>query len=83
MIYTAIDGDISDFFDAQTELTGPFRTDQLKSYLREAGHDDGAVITAVLAWQQHHFRQMEGSWERFELTDVGKAAVEELRDRAD
>ena len=37
MNYTAIDGDISDFFDGQAELTGPFRTDQLKSYLREAG----------------------------------------------
>ena len=69
MIYTAIDGDISDFFDAQAGLTGPFRADELKSYLREAGHDDGAVITAVLAWQQHHFRQMDGR-RRFPLSGL-------------
>jgi hypothetical protein len=81
MKYTAIDGDISDFFDAQKDLTGPFHAEELRSYLREAGHDDGSVVTAILAWEQHHFRQVNGDWETFRLTDAGIAAVEELRAR--
>src|SRR3569623_1501018 len=33
--YTTIDGDISDFFDAQLELTNQFRCDELFRYLRD------------------------------------------------
>ncbi len=50
--------------------------------MSEAGHDDGPLVTPIVAWQQHHLRQVDGSWETFELTDVGKAAVGELRAQA-
>lgn len=81
MIYTAIDGYISDFLDSQLALTNNYQRAELHAYLVNAGHDEGAVLNAILAWQQHHFRQLGDSWEAFELTKAGMAAVEELRDR--
>lgn len=50
MSYTAIDSDISDFLDSHLELTSVFSSAELRVNLRNAGHDEGAMVTALQAW---------------------------------
>ena len=68
MNYTAIDGDISDFIDAQAELTTVFRTDELRSYLLNEGHTAEEVVRALIEWQQDRFWQLDPAWETFSLS---------------
>jgi hypothetical protein len=81
MTYSAIDGDISDFLDAQLDLRSEFRLDELRAYLLKAGHTDLDARTAVLKWQEYRFRRVNGTWEKFGLTPAGLDAVEMLRAR--
>jgi hypothetical protein len=81
--YTAIDGDISDFFDISADLAKDFRTDRLRGYLMASGHPDPEVRDALLKWQEHMFQRVNSSWETFKLTPAGQAAVRELRARLD
>lgn len=82
MTYSAIDGDISDFFDDQIDLRGEFRLDALRTYLLNAGHADLEARAAVLKWQEYRFRRVNGTWEKFALTPAGLDTVAALRARA-
>jgi hypothetical protein len=83
MTYRAIDGDISDFIDTHIELTAQFRTDELRSYLVNAGHLPVDAVTAIVEWQQDRFWRLDPAWHTFSLTAAGTVTVEELRDRRD
>lgn len=83
MNYTAIDGDISDFIDAMTEVTDQFSTDELRAYLINEGHPLEAASGAIADWQKERFEALDPSWQRFKLTPAGAAAVEQLRDSLD
>jgi hypothetical protein len=82
MTYSAIDGDISDFFDAQVDPRSVFRLDELRAYLLNAGHADLEARAAVLKWQEDRFRRVNGTWEKFALTPAGLEVVAMLRARA-
>jgi hypothetical protein len=79
MTDTAVDGDISDFFDTQAGLAGEFRRDALLAYLLNAGHADTDARAAVLRWQEYRFKRVNGTWEKFGLTPAGLVAVTRLR----
>jgi hypothetical protein len=83
MTYRAIDGDISDFIDSQLEITTVFHTDELRSYLLNAGHPLDRVIASIIGWQQDRFWQLDPAWKTFSLSATGMKAVAELRDRID
>ena len=75
MNYSAIDGDISDFFDAAPDLQAHFKTEDLRAFLLNQGHADLDVRDAVLQWQKDNFEKVDGTWRVFRLTDAGLAAV--------
>ena len=81
MNYSAIDGDIADFLNAQPYPSGAFATEDLRAYLLNEGHPTTAVIAAVIDWQQSRFWQLDPGWEMFSLSAAGVAAVEDLRRR--
>ena len=81
MTYSAIDGDISDFFDSSASLDQEFETDRLRGYLLATGHEDLDVRDAVVRWQEYKFQRADRTWEHFRLTPAGLAAVKELRSR--
>jgi hypothetical protein len=78
MAYRTIDGDISDFFDASSDLHGTFETADLRAFLLNQGHTDLDARDAVLIWQQNRFERVDGTWKTFRLTDAGLEAVSEL-----
>ena len=80
MPYTAIDGDISEFFESMMGVTLNFRTDELRTYLLNVGHSESDIVLAIGRWQENYLQQIDPGWETFGLTSAGKAAVEELRD---
>lgn len=78
--YTAIDGDISDYFDAQ-EGAVEYSTDELRQFLTNVGHSMSDAINAIMVWQQGRFDAIDPSWDRFKLSPLGLAVVKELRAR--
>ena len=78
MAYLTIDGDISDFFVASSDLHGTFETADLRAFLLDQGHTDIEARDAVLAWQQDRFERVDATWRSFRLTDAGLQAVSEL-----
>ena len=83
MTYTAIDGDVSDFLDSMIEISGEFRTDELRAYLVNEGHAAAEADDVIQRWQEERFQRSDPSWETLTLTQAGVAAVEELRERLD
>jgi hypothetical protein len=83
MSYSAIDGDISPFFEIGTNLTKEFPTDRLRGYLMAIGHPELELRDALLRWQEDKFQRTGHSWASFRLTPAGLAAVKELRARFD
>ena len=81
--YSAIDGDISYFFDALVDVTSHFSTVELRRYLLNEGHNEPEVDAAIHSWQEGRFQQVATTWDTFTLTAEGEAVVAELRDRLD
>jgi hypothetical protein len=82
MTFTAIDGDISDFFDAQTMLTTEVFTKEIQSYLVKAGHSEQEAAAAVAQWMQKGLTEAVPGQLTLRLTETGIAAVEKLRARS-
>lgn len=75
MEYTAIDGDMADFVDAQLELTTSFVLSELRRYLLNEGHPAGVVEAAIHRWRDRWFI---AAADGFLLAPDGRQAVEAL-----
>jgi len=73
--YTAIDGDMADFVEAQLELATSFLISDLRGYLLKEGHPAGEVEAAIYRWRDRWF---VAAAEGFELTPNGRQAIEVL-----
>ena len=79
MTDTAIDGDISDFFDTTGDMGAAFRADELRTYLLNEGHSEPTVDAAIRWWQEYRLQAVGPSPSTFKLTPAGVAAVVALR----
>ena len=78
MEYMAIDGDISDFFDAMMPLEAEFETQEVVGFLLSEGHTREEALGALERWRDGLIVEVSPEWRTFRLTSAGIRAVEEL-----
>ena len=77
---TAIDGDVVSFF-TDGDLAIIFTSEELRSYLRSAGHDELDVNVTVDRWQILYLEKGRG--DRWRLNDRGRQLVDNERSSGD